>query len=111
MVIHDFAVRPDGEIGGDEAGSPCELSVAAVQAPVDSPVLQAGIGASAEVTLAYGAEPQRMASAEMDGARFEETGFARERHHGLEAGFAARDLFESRCEPRILHRGRDPAAI
>src|ERR1700704_1176503 len=110
MVVHDFAVRPDGEIGSDQARGPFKLSLSAVHPPVDSPVLQARVRAGPKIALAYRAEPQRMASAEMDSARFEEAGFARECHYRLEAGFAAGDLLESRCESRILHRRRDTAA-
>ena len=75
MVIHDLAVRPDGEFGGDQTASRFKLPVSAVHAPVDGPVLQAGVRAGSKITLTHCAKPQRMPSAEMDRTRFEEAGF------------------------------------
>ena len=52
MVIHHFIVQSHGEVGGDQAGSAFELPLAALDAPVDGPVLQAGVRACAKKTLA-----------------------------------------------------------
>ena len=108
VVIDHLAIRPHREIGGDQAGSPFKLSVASIHAPVDGPVLQAGVGARPEIAGAYRAEPQRMTVSEMDRTRFDETGFARDRHLRLKTGAIARHRFKGRLESRVLHDGPAP---
>src|SRR5437867_2949178 len=111
MVVHNLAIRSHCEIGGDQAGGPCKLPLAAVDAPVDGPVLQAGVRAGSKIAVAHCAEPQRIPAAEMDGTRFEKAGFTRDRHHGLKTGATACHWLESPFEPRIAYRGRDPATV
>src|SRR5437588_12825965 len=80
MVVDHLSARSDCEVRGDQPCRPFKLTLTALHPPIDRPVLQAGIGAASEISLADRAEPERVPAAEVDRAGLEEARFSGERN-------------------------------
>src|SRR5438128_886934 len=108
LVVGDFAVFMDGEVGGDQSAGARELALSAVDPPGHRAEHEARVRAGGNVALAYRAEVQPVAPfSEGDGPLLIEARLPGQRGLGLEGRAAARRGLEGAGESHRPDRGRD----